>query len=118
MYEGNQSRKRTLIEYGFFACPVPRTIGRSSLKSSNRGSGNASTSPQRRRNMSSRNTPKESLVEQIIRPTGLLDPVVTVKKTNGQIDDITAEVKSTIKRGERILITTLTKKMADDLQSS
>ena len=114
MYEGNQSRKRTLIEYGF---RLPSSADNRPLKFEEFESRvgqriYVSATPSK---YEFKNTPKESLVEQIIRPTGLLDPVVTVKKTNGQIDDITAEVKSTIKRGERILITTLTKKMAEDL---
>ena len=54
-------------------------------------------------------------VEQIIRPTGLLDPLIEVRKTEGQIDDIIGEVNSVIKKGERVLITTLTKKMAENL---
>jgi excinuclease ABC subunit B len=60
-------------------------------------------------------TPAHCLVEQIIRPTGLLDPIVTVKPTKHQIDDILEETRQTVKRGERILITTLTKKMAENL---
>jgi excinuclease ABC subunit B len=54
-------------------------------------------------------------VEQIIRPTGLLDPLVTVKPSKHQIDDITSEITATVKRKERVLLTTLTKKMAEDL---
>ncbi|HLD71495.1 MAG TPA: excinuclease ABC subunit UvrB [Candidatus Peribacteraceae bacterium] len=114
MYEGNQSRKRTLIEYGFrlpssadnrplrfdeFEQRIPQRIYVSATPSKYEFA----------------NTPKEYLVEQIIRPTGLLDPVVTVKKTKGQIDDIMAEIRDTLKRNERVLITTLTKKMAEDL---
>ncbi len=114
MYEGNRSRKQTLFEFGFrmessfdnrplrFAefeerCPqrvyVSATPGKYEYA----------------------NTPKDSLVEQIIRPTGLLDPVVTVKPTKGQMDDLFAEVQATVARGERALITTLTKRMAEDL---
>jgi excinuclease ABC subunit B len=58
---------------------------------------------------------KDAIVEQIIRPTGLLDPVVVVQEKKRQIDHILEEVRKTIARGERILITTLTKKMAEDL---
>ena len=55
------------------------------------------------------------VVEQIVRPTGLVDPEVIIKPTKGQIDDLIAEINTTIARGERVLVTTLTKKMAEDL---
>ena len=55
------------------------------------------------------------VVEQIVRPTGLVDPEVVIKPTKGQIDDLIAEINTTIARGERVLVTTLTKKMAEDL---
>ena len=55
------------------------------------------------------------VVEQIVRPTGLVDPEVVIKPTKGQIDDLIAEINATIARGERVLVTTLTKKMAEDL---
>jgi excinuclease ABC subunit B len=55
------------------------------------------------------------VVEQIVRPTGLIDPEVVIKPTKGQIDDLIAEINTTIGRGERVLVTTLTKKMAEDL---
>src|SRR3990172_9871909 len=57
----------------------------------------------------------QQIVEQLIRPTGLLDPAVDVRKTDGQVDDLVAEVKARAARGERTLVTTLTKKMAEDL---
>ncbi|HET9224321.1 MAG TPA: helicase-related protein, partial [Roseiflexaceae bacterium] len=55
------------------------------------------------------------VVEQIIRPTGLLDPVVHVRQTKGQIDDLLGEIKRRVDRGQRALVTTLTKRMAEDL---
>ncbi|GAH34428.1 unnamed protein product, partial [marine sediment metagenome] len=55
------------------------------------------------------------IVEQIIRPTGLVDPEVSVRKTRGQIDDLIYEIKKVVSRGERVLVTTLTKRMAEDL---
>ncbi len=55
------------------------------------------------------------MVEQIIRPTGLLDPPVDVRKTEGQIDDLIGEINQVTARGERVLVTTLTKKMAESL---
>src|SRR5207248_2393900 len=54
-------------------------------------------------------------VEQVIRPTGLLDPTIEVKPTRGQIDDLMDEIKQRVDRHERVLVTTLTKKMAEDL---
>ena len=55
------------------------------------------------------------IVEQIIRPTGLLDPMITVKPVDGQIDDLISQINMRAERGERVLVTTLTKKMAEDL---
>ena len=112
MYEGDRSRKNVLVEYGFrlpsaldnrplnfdefnkhinqvvyvSATPSPYEIGRSSR-----------------------------VVEQIIRPTGLIDPEVVVKPTKGQVEDLLTEIKTVIKRKERVLVTTLTKRMAEDL---
>ncbi len=57
----------------------------------------------------------ERVVEQLIRPTGVVDPMITVRPTTGQIDDLLAEIRDTVGRGERVLVTTLTKKMAEDL---
>ena len=55
------------------------------------------------------------VTEQIIRPTGLLDPKVYIRKTQGQIEDLVSEIRSIVKKNERVLITTLTKKMSEDL---
>jgi excinuclease ABC subunit B len=112
MYEGDRSRKLTLVEHGFrlpsaldnrplkfdeFRARVPQTIfvsatpGDYELRVSGR------------------------VVEQIIRPTGLVDPAIGVRPTHGQIDDLMAEVRDRAARDERTLVTTLTKKMAEDL---
>ncbi len=114
MYEGNHSRKNTLIDYGF---RLPSSFDNRPLKFSEWEERvhqriYVSATPSK---YEFANTPKDNFAEQIIRPTGLLDPVVTVKPTKNQIDDITKEVQETIKRGERILITTLTKRSAEDL---
>ena len=61
------------------------------------------------------NVPKKSVVEQVVRPTGLIDPKVEVRSTKGQIEDLLGEIKKTVDRGERVLITTLTKRSAEDL---
>ena len=114
MSEGNKSRKNTLIDYGF---RLPSAHDNRPLRFSEfeERCGQriyVSATPGK---YEYANTPKPNIVEQIIRPTGLIDPVVTVKPTKHQIDDIMDEVKKTIKGGERVLITTLTKKMAEDL---
>ncbi|MEU8195997.1 excinuclease ABC subunit UvrB [Microbispora amethystogenes] len=113
MYEGDASRKRTLVDHGFrlpsamdnrplkweeflerigqtvylSATPGPYELGRS----------------------------KGDVVEQVIRPTGLVDPEVVIKPTKGQIDDLMEEIRARAERDERVLVTTLTKKMAEDL---
>lgn len=114
MYEGNRSRKQTLVDYGF---RLPSSFDNRPLRFDEFEARvgqrvYVSATPSK---YEYANTPKENLVEQIIRPTGLLDPVVTIKPSEHQIDDITAEILATIKRGERALITTLTKKSAEDL---
>ncbi len=114
MHEGNYSRKQTLIDYGFRLPSAhdnrplkfeefEKRIGQRIYVSATPGKYEYA------------NTPKHALVEQIIRPTGLLDPVVTVKPSKHQIDDIFEEVKNTLKNKERVLVTTLTKKSAEDL---
>ncbi|MFG1701970.1 excinuclease ABC subunit UvrB [Nonomuraea sp. M3C6] len=113
MYEGDASRKRTLVEHGFrlpsaldnrplkweeflerigqtvylSATPGPYELGRA----------------------------KGDVVEQVIRPTGLVDPEIVVKPTKGQIDDLVHEIRERAERDERVLVTTLTKKMSEDL---
>ncbi|WP_407306308.1 excinuclease ABC subunit UvrB [Desulfosporosinus sp. SB140] len=112
MYEGDRSRKTTLVEFGFrlpsaldnrpltFA-EFERTVKQSIFVSATPGPYELSHCP--------------TVVEQIIRPTGLLDPEVVVRPTKGQIDDLLGEIRRRISRNERVLITTLTKKMAEDL---
>ena len=114
MHEGNRSRKNTLIEYGF---RLPSSHDNRPLKFSEFESRinqtiYISATPGK---YEYKHTDKKWIAEQIIRPTGLLDPKVEVKPKEGQIADITGEVDRAIKRGERVLITTLTKKMSEDL---
>ena len=113
MYEGDRSRKQTLVDYGFrlpsaldnrpltFA-EFEHRVHQAIYVSATPGPYELEKSPRR-------------VVEQIIRPTGLLDPKMIVRPATGQVDDLLGEVRGRAERGERILVTTLTKKMAEDL---
>ncbi|MDO5724897.1 MAG: excinuclease ABC subunit UvrB [Tissierellia bacterium] len=112
MYEGDRSRKTTLVEYGF---RLPSALDNRPLKFNEfenlmNQSIYVSATPSKYESEHSVQT-----AEQIIRPTGLLDPKIEVKPTEFQIDDLLDEIAKTVKKGERVLITTLTKKMAEDL---
>lgn len=112
MYEGDASRKRTLIEYGF---RLPSAADNRPLKFSEfeKRIGQViftSATPGLFEKQKSQQT-----VEQIIRPTGLVDPVVTIRPARGQVDDLITRIKERVGRKERVLVTTLTKKMAEDL---
>jgi excinuclease ABC subunit B len=113
MYEGDRSRKQTLVDYGFrlpcaldnrplrfseFEALVPQAIYVS-----------ATPGPMEL------GKAKGIIVEQVIRPTGLVDPAITIRPTEGQIDDLVKEIEICAARKERILVTTLTKRMAEDL---
>jgi excinuclease ABC subunit B len=112
MFNGDRSRKETLVDYGF---RLPSALDNRPLRfeefeqhihqaiyvSATPGPYELEHSAQ--------------VVEQIIRPTGLLDPVVYVRQTKGQIDDLLGEIKRRVDRGQRALVTTLTKRMAEDL---
>ncbi|MEU6066451.1 MULTISPECIES: excinuclease ABC subunit UvrB [Streptomyces] len=112
MYEGDASRKRTLVEHGF---RLPSALDNRPLKweEFQERIGQAVY-------LSATPGPYElsrgdGVVEQIIRPTGLVDPEVVVKPTEGQIDDLVHEIRKRTEKDERVLVTTLTKKMAEDL---
>ncbi|RJE47472.1 MULTISPECIES: excinuclease ABC subunit UvrB [unclassified Dehalobacter] len=112
MYEGDRSRKSTLVEHGF---RLPSAIDNRPLRFPEF----EMVVPQRVY-VSATPGPYEmehcrEVVEQIIRPTGLIDPEIIVKPTQGQIDDLIGEIRQRIVRDERILVTTLTKRMAEDL---
>lgn len=112
MYNGDRSRKEALVEYGF---RLPSAFDNRPLKFEeferrvNQAVYVSATPAQYEKRHSIQ------VVEQIIRPTGLIDPEVAVKPVKGQIDDLIGEINETIKRNERVLVTTLTKKMAEDL---
>ncbi len=113
MYEGDVSRKRNLVEHGF---RLPSAIDNRPLTWDEFGERIGQTVY-----LSATPGPYElqqvggEVVEQVIRPTGLVDPAVIVKPTKGQIDDLVAEIRDRAERSERVLVTTLTKKMAEDL---
>jgi len=113
MYWGDRSRKDSLVEYGFrlpsaydnrpltfdeFIARVPRAV----FVSATPGPYELSVCG-------------GQVVEQIVRPTGLVDPTVEVRPTRGQVDDLLAEIRKRVEKGQRVLVTTLTKKMAEDL---
>jgi excinuclease ABC subunit B len=112
MYEGDRSRKQTLVDYGFrlpsamgnrpqtfdeFLSITPRIV----FVSATPGEYERTHSPR--------------IVEQIVRPTGIIDPVIDVRETRDQIDDLMNEIRERVDRDERTLVTTLTKKMSEDL---
>jgi excinuclease ABC subunit B len=112
MYEGDMSRKRTLVEHGFRLPSAMdnrplkwdeflERIGQTIYLSATPGKYELGKA--------------DGVVQQIIRPTGLVDPEVIVKPTKGQIDDLLGEIRERVERDERVLVTTLTKRMAEDL---
>ncbi|MFF1444779.1 excinuclease ABC subunit UvrB [Streptomyces sp. NPDC058295] len=112
MYEGDASRKRTLVDHGF---RLPSALDNRPLKweeFQERIGQTVYLSATPGKYELSRG---DGAVEQIIRPTGLIDPEVVVKPTEGQIDDLVHEIRTRVEKDERVLVTTLTKKMAEDL---
>ncbi|MDQ4077269.1 MAG: excinuclease ABC subunit UvrB [Chloroflexota bacterium] len=112
MFNGDRSRKETLVEYGF---RLPSALDNRPLTFDEFMDHihqviyvSATPGPFEREH-------SEQIVDQVIRPTGILDPVVHVRPTKGQVDDLVSEINKRIKRGERALVTTLTKRMAEDL---
>jgi excinuclease ABC subunit B len=112
MYEGDMSRKRSLVDHGFRlpSAMDNRPLRREEFLDRIGQTVHLSATPGDYELAKGR-----GVVEQIIRPTGLVDPEVVVKPTKGQIDDLLHEVRERAKRDERVLVTTLTKKMAEDL---
>jgi excinuclease ABC subunit B len=113
MYEGDRSRKKSLVEYGF---RLPSAFDNRPLTFAEfEGFVNqvvyvsATPGPYELKHAGS------AVVEQIIRPTGLMDPVIDVRPARGQVDDLLGEVRVTVGKGGRVLVTTLTKRMAEDL---
>ncbi len=115
MYNGDRARKESLVNYGF---RLPSAFDNRPLKFDefeeriNQVIFVSATPADYEKEHA-----KENVVEQIIRPTGLLDPKIEVKPVANQIDDLIAQIHLTVEKGERVLVTTLTKKMAEDLTS-
>ncbi|MFW6093839.1 MAG: excinuclease ABC subunit UvrB [Pseudomonadota bacterium] len=112
MYKGDRSRKETLVEYGF---RLPSALDNRPLRFDEW----EALAPQ---SIFVSATPADyearmsgQVVEQVVRPTGLVDPEVEVRPASTQVDDLFGEIRSTVERGERVLVTTLTKRMAEDL---
>ncbi|MBA39255.1 MAG: excinuclease ABC subunit B [Dehalococcoidia bacterium] len=112
MYRGDQSRKETLVEYGFRLPSAldnrPLNFGEFEKRVSQVVFVSATPGPYEMENSA-------VTAEQVIRPTGLLDPFIEVKPVTGQIDDLLDQIDTRVKKGERILVTTLTKRMSEEL---
>ncbi|MDX9991241.1 MAG: excinuclease ABC subunit UvrB [Anaerolineales bacterium] len=112
MYNGDRARKETLVEFGF---RLPSAMDNRPLKFEE-------FEPKMGYTIYTSATPAQyemqkadQIAEQIIRPTGLVDPEVEVRPTQGQVDDLVGEIRLRVERGERVLVTTLTKRMSEDL---
>jgi excinuclease ABC subunit B len=112
MYNGDRARKETLVDYGF---RLPSALDNRPLKFAefdrhiNQVIYVSATPSEYELSHSSQ------VAEQVIRPTGLLDPTISVRPVTGQVDDLLAEIRTTVAKGQRVLVTTLTKRMAEDL---
>ena len=112
MFAGDRSRKQVLVDYGFRLPSAldnrPLTFAEFERHVNQALYVSATPGPYEYEH-------SQAIVEQVIRPTGLIDPEVTIKPTKGQIDDLLAQIRERTDRGQRVLVTTLTKKMAEDL---
>jgi len=112
MYNGDRSRKTTLVDYGF---RLPSALDNRPLQfeefERKMGATIYTTATPARYELDK----SDQVVEQIIRPTGLLDPVIELRPVHGQIDDLIGEIRTRVEHKERVMITTLTKRMAEDL---
>jgi excinuclease ABC subunit B len=112
MYNGDRARKETLVEYGF---RLPSAMDNRPLKFEEFEEVMGSTIYTSATPAHYEMEHADQVVEQIIRPTGLVDPEVDVRPTKGQVDDLVGEIKQRVERHERTLVTTLTKRMSEDL---
>jgi excinuclease ABC subunit B len=112
MYNGDRARKETLVEYGF---RLPSAIDNRPLKFDEFEQVMGHTIYTSATPGPYEMAKADQIVEQIIRPTGLVDPEVEVRPTAGQVDNLIGEIRERVERGERVLVTTLTKRMSEDL---
>ena len=112
MYNGDRSRKETLVEYGFRlpSAKENRPLRFDEFEAIQNQVIYVSATPGPYEMSRSQN-----VVEQIIRPTGLVDPKITIRPVQGQVEDLLGEVRKKVAKDQRILVTTLTKRMAEDL---
>ncbi len=112
MFAGDRSRKQVLVDYGFRLPSAldnrPLTFPEFEQQINQALFVSATPGPYEHEH-------SQAIVQQVIRPTGLLDPSISVRPTRGQIDDLLAEIRNRVEKGQRVLVTTLTKKMAEDL---
>ncbi|MCK5191782.1 MAG: excinuclease ABC subunit B, partial [Methylococcales bacterium] len=112
MYKGDRSRKETLVEYGFRLPSAldnrPLRFDEFEAKSAQKIYVSATPGPYEKEH-------SDSFVEQVVRPTGLLDPIIGVRPATTQVDDLLSEINKRVKLKERVLVTTLTKRMSEDL---
>ncbi len=112
MFAGDRSRKQVLVDYGFRLPSAldnrPLTFPEFEKEINQALFVSATPGPYEHEH-------SEAVIEQLIRPTGLIDPEISVRPTKGQIDDLLAEIRQRVSKGQRVLVTTLTKKMAEDL---
>jgi excinuclease ABC subunit B len=118
MYNGDAARKKTLVEYGF---RLPSAIDNRPLQFAEFEARiqqtlytSATPGPYERKESA---PPEGQIVEQIIRPTGLVDPKITIKPARGQVEDLIPRIEDRVAKKERVLVTTLTKRMAEDLSA-
>lgn len=120
MYNGDRARKETLIDYGF---RLPSALDNRPLKFEefmrrvSQVTYVSATPDEYEISLTKTSTGDEGIVEQLIRPTGIIDPQVVVKPTKGQIPDLIAEIEKRTKKNQRVLVTTLTKRMSEELTS-
>jgi len=118
MYNGDQARKKVLIDYGF---RLPSALDNRPLRfdefmERTKQMVYVSATPDEYE-LSLATEEKDAIVEQLVRPTGLVDPKVTIKPSEGQIEDLIKEIEARIKNKQRVLVTTLTKRMSEDLST-
>ncbi len=112
MYRGDQSRKQTLVDYGF---RLPSAMDNRPLKFDEFEAYHFQTIYVSATPGSYEVDKSSAIIEQVIRPTGLIDPIIDVRPSSSQVEDVLSEINTVIKRGNRVLITTLTKKMSENL---